>query len=1057
MTELTKQFLCFSDSRQTAAFFASYLEDTYRDSVVKRLMIQIAQEQAEAMENGISVGSFVSFLTEKLRQHKIFPDLNEDSLHKKAWIYTLKEISNYRSKNSVLTNAGLVFEMSYKLPPLKVPLSQEELQDMLHVLTRDMMRDASVNVKNVSFTESDESEFCVSGFRKGYDKTTPANSGKVGWCPEEGKTNKRLKYMIKLLGDDGLARKLLASLWERFLAKTSSSYVELAKLQRGKKEIKAYLLDSEKMRVRVAKKLWRCPECHAVTPYSVKGICSNPRCEGVLEPYDANESKKNNHYYRLYTELDPIPMVVKEHTAQLAADKAYEYQRMFKNKEINVLSCSTTFEMGVDVGSLETVFMHNMPPSPANYAQRAGRAGRSLRSAAYAITFCPNSSHDLNYYKDPITMIEGKIRPPFFNVSNDKILLRHIFASAFSYFWRLYPDYYTKTIGEFMEMDGFEKIKAWLASKPTGLTAYLYKVVPAEVQRYFGIDDYQWVKSLFDDEDDPGLCDTVIARYKQDVNDLKDAKARIIKEDRDLWRLNGINNTIKTFEHQRIIDFLSKNSLIPKYGFPVDTVELQNSTRGGDISLRLSRDLFSAISEYAPESEVVADGKLFKSRYIKKLGGYEWPKYNYKICSKCLTLTRKLDVNRIDECRQCGNSFTGRNSRYLIPKFGFMTDTDGPKPVGLNKPERTFKGSISYIGDDQGILFQEYSICGQRIQIGTSKMDSLAVLNESSFFVCDTCGYSRIDEKTTDSTIVQKHKKPDGYTCSCDRLTKFSLGHELQTDVVLLRFADFTLQNADESWTILYSLLEGLSRRMGIDRNELAGCLQWYRDAEHTGSFGFVLFDNTPGGAGYVRQLSEPSVLVEMLQEAYRVVTSCDCGGDAADTACYSCLCNYYNQKQHDILKRIYAIEFFRQFSSSPDKICLSKEREEAVDVQTAKTVVPDLENGMNMRDYPYKKIWKQLLLYTENDQERKLISQLSEEKARFAGKEKPFLDCAFNLGIDGEEYEAALLWPKSKVMLFTEETKDCYETARASDWTCFLAGDESLTPELLAEVLKEE
>ena len=164
-------------------------------------------------------------------------------------------------------------------------------------------------------------------------------------------------------------------------------------------------------------------------------MCDNPKCNGYLEKYDYESVLQNNHYYSLYMNLDITTMKVREHTAQLSSDRAYEYQKDFKDKKINVLSCSTTFEMGVDVGSLETVFMRNMPPSPANYAQRAGR---SLKSAAYAITFCPNSSHDLNYFKNPVTMIEGTIQPPYFNVSNEKIVLRHIFASAFSFFWRFY-------------------------------------------------------------------------------------------------------------------------------------------------------------------------------------------------------------------------------------------------------------------------------------------------------------------------------------------------------------------------------------------------------------------------------------------------------------------------------------------------------------------------------------------------------------------------------------------------------------------------------------------
>lgn len=1059
VTDLTKQFLCFSDSRQTAAFFASYLEDTYRDTVVKRLMIQIVQEKAQSIASGISANAFVSLLTEKLRQRKIFPDLSEDSLHKKAWIYTLKELSNYRAKNSVLNNVGLVFEMNYQPLRLKnLPLSDEEVLDTLHILTRDLLRDSSVFVDGIAFSKTEIAEFAVSGFQHGYDKTASGYSYITGWSPESGKTNKRLKYLTKLLGDEALSRKLLDSLWIGYLDR--NAYVKQVPFGQRK----AYLLDAEKLQVRQAKKLWKCSECHAITPYSVKGICSNPRCGGTLEPYDPVEARKSNHYYRLFTELDPIPMVVKEHTAQLAADKAYEYQRAFKKQEINVLSCSTTFEMGVDVGSLETVFMRNMPPSPANYAQRAGRAGRSLRSAAYAITFCPNSSHDLNYFKDPIKMIEGKIRPPFFNVSNDKILLRHIFASAFSYFWRLHPEYFTKTIGEFMAIDGFEKIRAWLEEKPDGLKGYLREVVPQDVQEFFAIRDFGWVHSLFGTEDDPGICDTVVARYNQDLKDLKDAEERIAQEKKELWKLYDISKTIKTFEDEQLIAFLSKNNLIPKYGFPVDTVELQNSTKGGDISLRLSRDLFSAISEYAPESEVVADGMLLKSRYIKKLGGYEWPKYNYRICPNCLTLTRKLDVNRIEECRQCGRPFTGKNEQYLIPKFGFMTDLEGPKPVGLNKPERTFRGSISYIGDDQGIEFLESNVCGQRVQIGTSKMDSLAVLNESPFFVCSACGYSVIDEKTTDSVVVNHHRKADGYWCSCDRLTKFSLGHELQTDVVLLRFADFALKNSSEAWTILYAMLEGLSRRMGIDRNELSGCLQWYRDSEHTGSFGFALFDNTPGGAGYVRQLSKPEVLEEMLQEAYRVVTNCDCGGDAADTACYSCLCNYYNQKQHDILKRIYAIDFFRQFAPSPEELVLGEEPQAHTPVQTAAPaseqtyeITPCLKEGMNLRDSPYEKIWKLLLPYAETDAERSCLAACSDHADLFAGKEKPHMSCPFQM--EGSEHllDSDFLWERSGVMLFLEENRAAYEAAIQSGWRCYMAGDAGVTPDILAAALKEE
>lgn len=77
---------------------------------------------------------------------------------------------------------------------------------------------------------------------------------------------------------------------------------------------------------------------------------------------------------------------MEEHTAQLRADQAERFQEAFRRGEIHVLSSSTTFEVGVDLGDLNTVFLRNVPPEPFNYAQRVGRAGRRVGSVGSAIT-----------------------------------------------------------------------------------------------------------------------------------------------------------------------------------------------------------------------------------------------------------------------------------------------------------------------------------------------------------------------------------------------------------------------------------------------------------------------------------------------------------------------------------------------------------------------------------------------------------------------------------------------------------------------------------------------
>ena len=1044
---ITKQFLAFSDNRQTAAFFATYLESTYRDSLIKRIIVQIVDENKKRFETGVDLDYFVTLLTDAFDKYNMFPGESEDRLISEAWIYTLREMSNFKAKNSLMKTGILMFDIDFNVPePKNLNLSAQELTLLFKSLCKSMMKDVAIST-NEKFTKADIDRFTVTGFQKGYDRTSVGLSYVEGWVPEEGKTNKRLKYVTKILnGDEKKARKLLETVWEYM---NRYHFISLKPFGRRK----AYLLDYRKIKTKTFSKLYICSECRGITPYNIKGVCDNPKCNGYLEEYDFKVALQNDHYYNLYTKLDITAMKVREHTAQLSSDRAYEYQKDFKDKKINVLSCSTTFEMGVDVGSLETVFMRNMPPSPANYAQRAGRAGRSLKSAAYAITFCPNSSHDLNYFKNPVTMIEGTIQPPYFNVSNEKIVLRHIFASAFSFFWKVHPELYKDNIGDFIEDNGFEKLQMFLELKPELLKKYLLSVVPADLQNYFEINTFGWINQLFNNSNEKsGLCNIVLDKYNEDLDTLEKVKMERATENKK--GIGSIINSINTIKHQRIIEFLSKNNLIPKYGFPVDTVELQGASSG----LSLNRDLFAAISEYAPESEIVADGKLLTSRYVRKLSGYEWPKYNYVICPECYTMSKTSYVSVIKECKQCGKQLVDKMHQYIIPKFGFLLDIDKKeRPVGLNKPERTYKGSISYIGDENKIEFHEYQICGHQILLGNSRMDSLAVLNESPFFICENCGYGHIDNKTSGEFIsFPNHKNPNGYTCGNERLKRYALGHELQTDVALIKFLDFDISKIEEAWTILYSMLEGLSRNMNIDRNELSGCLQWYKDIGHDmGNFSFVLFDNTPGGAGYVRQLVKPQVLANMLREGFRVVSNCDCGGEQADTACYSCLCNYYNQRQHDILKRRYAIDFYQQFSASYKNEWEYYRNEEVYqelgNVDVKSKVISNIEEeiaatkehfqlnfcdeGRNQVSDTVEEIWRNLLDDC-NDDERKLIQEIVNQHVE--NITRPIYGESVVIAETKEKFFVRQIWKDKQVMLFLADDKADYEIAQKTGWHCY-------------------
>ena len=931
ITPLKKQFLTFSDSRQAAAFFAPYLQETYQDNLVKRIITEIVQHYNDQFERGISLKQLCELLSEEFKKYQLFKD---DPL-KEAWIYVLGELANFKAKNSLEKKGILKFELNLDDIPLRDPITLDisdgnrkiftikEMKDLFNVLVRTIIRESAFAINNMDIilTEDDIKRISVSGQKQwtNCQKEGKQSTSQVScWAPQIGRTNPRLRFICKVLEENSrdcpTSRELLKSIWDLLLNENI-----ITKRQQDN----SYGLNLSKVRVKHADKLYICPKCNNVLPFNVKGICSYTECKGTapLQEYNYKDMLKDDHYRNMYYSYDISPMEVKEHTAQLSSKLARDYQEQFKNKQINVLSCSTTFELGVDVGSLQTVFMRDMPPTPANYAQRAGRAGRSTNAAAYALTFCQNSPHDLNYFKDPLPMILGKIEPPIFDINNDKIVLRHIFASAFSFFWKEHTEKYYKTISEFFDNDGFKAMEEYLATKPKSLRDYLLEIVPRNIQNIFGIDEFKWVNKLFNDSghtENLGYFNIAKQQYDKDIDTLEEEKKRLFRENKGT---SFIQRRINTIKEENTITFLSKNNLIPKYGFPVDTVDLDtensSSVHNKPSHLRLSRDLFYAISEYAPESEVVAAGYLYKSQYIKKINKYGWPVYKYSICSHCQTLNRIIDVDNktLKTCTQCGNDLSGPRLKYIIPKFGFQIAKEKIKKVGVNKPEKTYRGEIHYIGNGKDANFHaEHTICRQKIQVTGSIRDTLVVLNESKFYVCENCGYATIDTKSPMSFITQKHTYPNGTkNCEKTRLTRFSLGHEILTDVTVLKFPNILVKDEAPARTVLYSLIEGFSHSMNIDRRELSGCLQ--RDGNQ---FKFIIFDNTPGGAGYVKHLRKADVLKKTLREGFRLIETCSCG---KDTACYNCLCNYYNQKYHDMLKREYALAFYKHFATTYTQI----------------------------------------------------------------------------------------------------------------------------------------
>ncbi len=188
-----------------------------------------------------------------------------------------------------------------------------------------------------------------------------------------------------------------------------------------------YMLPAELMQLSVINQAAYqvCPKCGTVHHFRSLDICAGSRC-GSLKSMDLTDNYFRKEYTRPLDEVTPAK--AREHSGQIGGGDRRQIEEDFrKNRDgLNVLVCTPTMELGIDIGDLSAVYMRNVPPSPSNYAQRAGRAGRKGQPALITV-FCGVGSfrgpHDQYFYRSPEKIIAGAISPPRFLLDNEPLIL----------------------------------------------------------------------------------------------------------------------------------------------------------------------------------------------------------------------------------------------------------------------------------------------------------------------------------------------------------------------------------------------------------------------------------------------------------------------------------------------------------------------------------------------------------------------------------------------------------------------------------------------------------
>ena len=149
-------------------------------------------------------------------------------------------------------------------------------------------------------------------------------------------------------------QKKLRLCWNWSLAFQNSIDVSSEKILFKHQKKDAYQITASRYVIKNYKtsKFFQCSKCGRLTPYNLRGKCTRDKCTGILSEVNPDEALATNFYRNQYKEKKIESIVIQEHTAQLERKQAKEYQKDFKNKKINILSCSTTFEMGIDIGGL---------------------------------------------------------------------------------------------------------------------------------------------------------------------------------------------------------------------------------------------------------------------------------------------------------------------------------------------------------------------------------------------------------------------------------------------------------------------------------------------------------------------------------------------------------------------------------------------------------------------------------------------------------------------------------------------------------------------------------
>ncbi|MBN1548826.1 MAG: DUF1998 domain-containing protein [Syntrophaceae bacterium] len=803
------------------------------------------------------------------------------------------------------------------------------------------------------------------------------------WMNEiKGRKNVVPRNIDKYLGDKN-ARTIFKKEWQS----------ELLKMFTEEMPGKIYRLRASRLSLLLGGEWAYCQSCRSTQrPFPGLNKCINSKClkntVARIDPDHDEVFKARKGYYR-QTTLEamkeppnpPMALIAKEHTAQLntaqAEDifsKAELYELLFQDVNIgdisgtgeqpaiDVLSCTTTMEVGIDIGALAGVSLRNMPPARANYQQRAGRAGRRGEAIATVTGYASaGNSHDEHYFQHPELMIRGDVTDPVLALDNYDIVTRHVTAYFLQRYHRdrlkgMIPGERGVQLFEVLDTVDMFKIdssklnrndfRQWLNENQMKLREELEAWIPTELnpekrQEFIKKAVDKTIKDIdeaidWQEESATDLNKTNLGSHRQNKTDAKNVSEEDLVE--STTEVGEETTPEATSGNDMMLYRLLYKGVLPRYAFPTDVAtfyvfNVENTTSFKPIyQYSPSQGLSIALTEYAPGRQITIDNKEWKSGAIyspmREDRHVAWKKrrlyYECKECQYATTVDYEaaLKGNRID-CPACGGLGTFGESRLWIRPPGFAHPVDeheGTSPDDLPILSYATRAKLTL----RTPSFNEWNKLNDQIKVYPVR-DHLLVTNRGAdnegYNYCLRCG-KIIPVACPNNNVTTSHRKPfpgdRKSDCEGQLAAKgIVLGTDFITDIALI---SFSLRSSIKLFpgkygthvvlrTLCEALVKAVCNRLELEVTELAA---EYRpsltDAGKRGEEAEIfIYDTLPGGAGFSRRMS--TMGIDIFIDALSILEKCpaECG-----TSCYRCLRNFQNKREHSLLDRKSAAKLLR-------------------------------------------------------------------------------------------------------------------------------------------------